>query len=104
MADVQLIKQWKAVETVLSSAYRALPLPTEAVRSDFEVAVADYRKYLEHNELELALDALAAAAELVAARGGVWRDLERAAQFMELSQRAADLHARFLRAVAAGGT
>jgi hypothetical protein len=103
MADVQLIKRWKAIEAVLSSAHAALPSPTEAVRPDFDAAVAEYRRYLEHNELELALDALAAAAELGGARGGVWRDLERAAQFMGLRGRATDLHARFLRAVTCGG-
>ena len=102
MADVQLIKRWKTIETVLSSAYSALPPPAEAVRAEFQAAVADYHRFLEHNELELALEALEEAAELVSARGGVWRDLERAAQFMELTNRATALRSKFLSAIAGG--
>jgi hypothetical protein len=50
---------------------------------------------LDHNELELALDALEHAGSLVPTRGGFWKDLERAATNMELIARASQLRRRF---------
>ena len=61
----------------------------------FEETLAEYERTLGHNELELALDALEHAGSLVLARGGFWKDLERAATNMGLAARASQLRRRF---------
>jgi len=43
----------------------------------------------------MAFNELVAAARLVDCRGGVWRDLERAAQLMDLRDRIPELRERF---------
>ena len=86
--DAARIQQWKAIEAVLERARAALPSPEPAARARFEASIAQFHEYLSHNELGLALDELCDAAGLVACRGGVWRDLERAAQLMSLDDRA----------------
>jgi hypothetical protein len=93
--SVDLIKRWKATEAVLNRACAALPAPSAAARDEFEAAVAQFREYISHNELELAFEELQAAAALANCRGGVWRDLERAAEFMQLHDRAAEMRRRF---------
>jgi len=50
---------------------------------------------LEHNEHELALDTLGDMGELVAPRGGFWKDLIRAAENMALRNRIAYLETKF---------
>ena len=55
-----------------------------------------FREYLDHSELELALDVLQEIGEIMQCRGGFWRDLERAASAMKLEERAQRLHERFL--------
>jgi len=84
MSDAKLVKSWKITETLLERARHALP-----VRHDQEYAVflSRYREFLEHNELELALDMLEELGYLVSAHGGFWRDLERAAENMGLVDR-----------------
>jgi hypothetical protein len=49
--------------------------------------LTQYHEFLEHNELELALDILEELGHLISARGGFWRDLERAAENMGLADR-----------------
>ena len=96
--DLAQTKRWKATETVLKRACAALPPPTLAVRAQFEASITQFREYVSHNELGLAFDELCLAAELVNCRGAVWRDLERAAEFMSLSDRAQEMRKRFLNA------
>ena len=93
--DLLLLQQWKMIAALLRRAQSRLPTPSEEAREEFESAVAVAMDYLDHNELELALDSLADAAELVPSRGGIWRDLERAAQTMELHAKAAYLRQKF---------
>ena len=95
MADLEQIKRWKAVEAVLKGACSKLPPAPPAVHQEFEAQVADFHHYIDHNELELAFDELCAAAELAECRGGIWRDLERAAKFMKLNDRIPELRRRF---------
>ena len=94
--DVELSKRWKTTEVLLERAYSALPSPEPKIRVEFEAAIKEFRDYLSHNELALALDALCAAADLVPAPGRAWRDLERAAETMELKDRLPELRQRFL--------
>jgi hypothetical protein len=77
--DVNLVQRWKATEAVLERARAALPQPTDELRAEFYRAVDEYRHFLDHNELGLAFEALRDAAKLVPSRGGVWKDLIRAA-------------------------
>jgi hypothetical protein len=97
-----LQKKWRAAKTVMARAYRALPHPTFADREQFDGSISRFHEYINHNELGLAFEELCAAAELVNCRGGVWRDLERAAEFMGLHGRVPHLRERF-RAAPIGG-
>lgn len=95
MTTPELWKQWKVTEAHLRSAHRALPeLPTE-VAAEFERLQSEFSSFLDHNELELALDMLQELGELVTCRGGFWRDLERAAESMSLPNRMPYFRTRF---------
>ena len=94
--DAELSKRWKTTEVLLERAYSALPSPEPKRRAEFEAAIKEFRDYLSHNELELAFDALCAATDLVPAPGRAWRDLERAAETMELKDRLPRLRQKFL--------
>ena len=93
-----MTKRWRSTETVLERARLALPQPEQGVRVEFDQAISEYQEYLSHNELGLAFDALRGAAELVPSRGSVWKDLIRAAEFMELNDKIPDLEKRFVAA------
>jgi hypothetical protein len=81
MADVELRKRWMISRTLLERARRALPV---SAKQKYVAQLARYDEFLEHNEFELALDALEEIGHIVACRGGFWRDLERAAENMRL--------------------
>ncbi len=87
MADVALVKRWKISEALLKRAHRALPRPDKNAEEQFRVFEKEFLEYLEHNELELALDMLQEAGDLVAPRVGFWKDLIRAAENMGLTKR-----------------
>jgi hypothetical protein len=95
MTDAELRKSWKVTEVLLERARRALPAPPAANEEEHRMLLARYHEYLQHNELELALDALEELGKLVACRGGFWRDLERAAENMELTDRLPALRKKF---------
>ena len=98
--DIELTKRWRSTEAVLERARLALPEPSQDVRPEFDQALSEYREYLSHNELGLAFDSLKAAASLVPSQGSVWKDLIRAAEFMELNDSIPDLEKRFAAAAA----
>ncbi len=93
-----MTKRWRSTETVLERARLALPQPELGVQVEFDQAISEYQEYLSHNELGLAFDALRDAAELVPSRGAVWKDLIRAAEFMELNDKIPGLKERFVAA------
>jgi hypothetical protein len=62
---------------------------------EYVALLGQYRGFLEHNELELALDTLEALGHLVSCRGGFWRDLERAVENMGLVERLPALRKSF---------
>jgi len=95
MTTPELWKRWKVTEAHLRSAQRALPEPPSEVAAEFERLLSEFSSFLDHNELELALDMLQELGELVACRGGFWRDLERAAESMSLSNRMPYFRTRF---------
>ena len=69
MTDVEHRKRWMASRTVLERARRALPDGSE---QQYVTLLARYREFLEHNEIELALDTLEEIGHLVSCRGGFW--------------------------------
>ena len=66
---------------------------------EYERLLSEYRSFLEHNELELALDMLEELGDLVPCRGGFWRNLERAAESMDLHGRIPYFRERFKQAL-----
>jgi hypothetical protein len=101
--DVEMVKRWRSTETVLERARLALPQPEHEVRAEFDQAISVYQEYLSHNELGLAFESLKGAAELVPSRGAVWKDLIRAAEFMELNDEIPYLEKRFVAAASISG-
>jgi len=79
MSDAKLVKSWRITETLLEHARHALPVQPESA-----ALLTRYREFMDHNEFELALDILEELGHLTSARGGFWRDLERAAENMGL--------------------
>ena len=98
--DIELTKRWRSTGAVLERARLALPEPSKDVRHEFDQAISEYREYLTHNELGLAFDSLKVAAGLVPSQGSVWKDLIRAAEFMELNDSIPDLEKQFATAAA----
>lgn len=96
----QLEKSWGITRTLLARAKARLPIPAADRAVEFDKAIAEHERMLSHNELELALDALEAAGDLVAPPGGFWRDLERAAENMHLYARASQLRRKFQESLA----
>jgi hypothetical protein len=99
MTDVKLQKSWKITETLLERARSALPVVPKQHEQEYVTLLARYREFLEHNELDLALDTLEELGHLVCCRGGFWRDLERAAENMGLVDRLPALRKSFLDAL-----
>ena len=95
MPDAELIKSWKITETLLERARHALPDAPVQHEQERAALLARYQEFLEHNELELALDILEELGRLISARGGFWRDLERAAENMGLVGRLPALRQAF---------
>ena len=98
--DIETLKRWQSIETVLERARLALPQPEPGVRADFDEAIVEYQEFLSHNELGLAFDSLRYAAGMVPSRGAVWKDLIRAAEFMNLEDELPKLEELFIAAAA----
>lgn len=95
MPSAQLVKGWKVTHTLLERARRALP-PRH--QPDCEELLTWFQEFMEHNELELAFDILEELGHLTSAGGGFWRDLERAAEHMGLTDRLPALRKAFVEA------
>lgn len=95
MTSPELWKRWKVTEAHLENAHGLLPAPPVDVTAEYERLLNDYRSYLDQNELELALDTLQELGDLVPCRGGYWRNLERAADTIQLHDRIPHLRRRF---------
>jgi hypothetical protein len=61
-SDATLMKCWKTTETLLERARNKLPVASE---QEYVTLLVWYREFLEHNDLELALDALEEIGHLV---------------------------------------
>jgi len=99
MVDPSLVKRWKIVETCLERARRSLTIVLTAPSERDALGLKAFDKYLDHNELGLAMDTLASIGSEHKCRGGFWRDLERAALQMDLHGQAAEYRERFADAI-----
>jgi hypothetical protein len=89
MADAALRRLWAAVRRDFDQARELLPdLPAEA-----DGSVARLAEWLDHNELELALDELESLCDDNALPANFWEHLRSAAERMGLASR----QARFAR-------
>jgi hypothetical protein len=87
MTGADLRKLWTVVEALLERARNALAAPSPTHEAAYGALVARYHEYLQHNELELSLDALEELGNLASAPTTFWRDLEQAAITMQLEDR-----------------
>ena len=84
------VAKWKEIKGLLSEACDDLPSgeksrdPAPAPVGLLTGNLEEFQEFLDHNELELAWDALAAVAEQVHAPAACWQKLARAAGLMEL--------------------
>jgi hypothetical protein len=94
-----LWKRWKISETLLKHAHSALPRPNMKAEEQFRALEKAFLEYLDHNEHELALDMVQDMGELVAPRGGFWKDLVRVAENMGLLNRIPYFESKFHQAL-----
>ncbi|MGY3449771.1 hypothetical protein [Bradyrhizobium sp. USDA 4353] len=95
MVSPELAARWTMVRALLGRAQAALPAPPLRHVQACAKLYGDFAEYLEHNELELALDTLMELGHLTSPHGGFWRDLERAAETMGLNNRILALREAF---------
>lgn len=99
MTSIRLQKSWRVTTAYLRRAASALPeFPGDELER-CSYLFSEYEQYLEHNEFELALDMLEELGAMLPCRGGYWRELERAAENMGLSERVPALREEFSEAV-----
>jgi hypothetical protein len=90
MADAALRRLWAAVRRDFDRARALLPSPP----AEAEGSAARLAEWLDHNELELALDELEALGEDNAALPAYWEHLRSAAERMGLAEHVARLSRR----------
>jgi hypothetical protein len=95
MVDPQLIKRWKVTEALLARARRHLLRALPEIGEGQAQQLQQVDEYLVHNELGLAMEVLADIGAEHQCRGAFWRDLERAAESMELLERSVEYRERF---------
>jgi hypothetical protein len=99
MTQGELWKRWQVTKSHLRFATQLLPkLLTENNGRDStkEIATLEaYNEYLDHNELELALDQLEGLGELNTVPPAYWKNLANAAETMDLHDRATQLLDQF---------
>lgn len=93
MFEHRLAKKWKVVEVQLNQAAEFL-LEPERFQLE-EKDLAEYREYLRVNELGLAMEFLEEIAYEHGAKSGFWRRLKKAAETMELEDKAEEYEKAF---------
>jgi cytochrome c-type biogenesis protein CcmH/NrfG len=86
VAEQHLLESWERTRDHLARAWVELP-PADGQD------LAMYHEYLDHNELELAMDALASAGEVRGPSSAFWLALADAATEMKLRSKAANYRA-----------
>ncbi len=88
MADQKLQRKWELIERYLRNALSDFAeQPAIAIHSCTKL-LEDAEHFLSHNELELALDSIAEAGGLSSPRARFWDSLRKAAEEMELTEKA----------------
>ncbi len=80
--DERLQKQWQVTRALLTDA---------ATQVSLVEGFSNYQEYVEHNELELALNVLVSLGELGSVNPSFWRNLKKAAEVMGLQSHYAGL-------------
>jgi hypothetical protein len=95
----KLLRRWKSTRWHLEKACQLLPSHRVENAGDIPdedlATLAAFQEFLDHNELELALEQLEGVGELNKCPSGFWQNLERAARIMGLEERAASLRRRW---------
>lgn len=92
MDRAELERSWATTVRHLKAARAQLPkVPTPGAEG---ASLSGFEECLHHNEMELALDELEDLGLTNAPPSEFWRDLMRAAENMELTDRAADFERR----------
>ena len=92
MADEELEQSWNRTSAHLERAHALAASPRASVHK----LSAEYKEYLDHNELGLALDTLETIGDQVEPPLEYWIHLENAALEMRLSDRAAAIRTKRL--------
>jgi hypothetical protein len=100
MTSPRLWKRWKISDALLRRARLALPNPDTESKEEFAKLDRQFTEMLDHNEHELALDLIEEMGLIAQPRGGFWKDLERAAENMELEDRIPRIRSEFDKALA----
>ena len=104
MTQRELWKRWQVTKSHMRFATQLLPdLLTQNDGEDCANSIGTldaYNEYLEHNELELALDQLEGLGELNRVPPAYWKNLANAAESMDLHERSMQLMEQFRLAVA----
>ena len=99
MADANLSDSWRKTRSHLSHAFALVDDVTEDPDGDSIGQLRElYAEYIDHNELELALDALELVGDRTDMPSKFWKALEDAAMQMGLDIRRNELHAKGLEA------
>lgn len=97
MFEHRLAKKWKVAEIQLTQAAEFLLEPEKFTLEEKDLA--EYREYFRVNELGLALEVLEEIAIEHGAKSGFWRRLKKAAETMELHNKAQEYEKAFHRAL-----
>jgi hypothetical protein len=93
MPDPELWKQWKITAANLRHARQMLPENVAATQ------IEDFEQYLDHNELGLAMHVLERIGRSFVCPGGFWRNMQRAADTMKLTEQSKQYQIEFDRAL-----
>lgn len=94
MSRSNLQESWAITRKHLAAALEVLVVGDLVATVEEQAAIQQYEKFLDHNELELAMDELEAAVEVQSAPREFWRNLVCAARNMGLEQRADEIEKR----------
>ena len=99
MNNPRLWKQWGIVTALLEDARRYL-VSAPKFAEHGSTSLIQFDEYLAHNELGLALEEMASLGRGMECKAMFWRELQQAAQVMELNDVAEEFHQEFLATVA----
>lgn len=96
-----LQEKWNLIERFLRNARIDLPKQQDP-SPEFAALVTEFDEFISRNELDPALDSIAAAGQMVEPGGRFWHSLLQAAQQMGRTEQAEDFQFRFIQAAIRG--